>query len=85
MRQLGGSFGIAVTSAVFTVGGGYGSDAAVQHGFRAAVLTAAASAALGVLAGLGVARHRRSAAMESARPATTELPGAAPEVAQARG
>ncbi|MGW4355678.1 hypothetical protein ACWELJ_26670 [Nocardia sp. NPDC004582] len=94
MRQLGGSFGIAVTSAVFTVSGGYGSTAAVQHGFRAAVLAAAESAALGALAGLGVARHRRSAAMESARPAATapelpgtapQLPGTAPEVAQARG
>ncbi|MEU1205954.1 hypothetical protein [Nocardia sp. NPDC005825] len=54
--------------------------------FRAAVLTAAASAALGALAGLGVARQRRSGAMESARPVTAaELPGARPEVAQARG
>ncbi|MFE3002148.1 DHA2 family efflux MFS transporter permease subunit [Nocardia sp. NPDC059246] len=78
LRQLGGSFGIAVTSAVFTVTGGYTSTAAVQHGFRAALLTAAAAATLGALAGLGVARHRPSAATES-------VPAVAVEGAQARG
>ncbi|MEV6095894.1 hypothetical protein [Nocardia sp. NPDC051981] len=77
LRQLGGSFGIAVTSAVFTVAGGYTSTTAVQHGFRAALLTAAA-ATLGAPAGLGVARHRPSAATES-------VPAVAVEGAQARG
>ncbi|MVU81089.1 DHA2 family efflux MFS transporter permease subunit [Nocardia sp. ET3-3] len=69
MRQLGGSFGIAVTSAVFTVNGGYTSTTAVEHGFRAAVLTAAASAGLGALAGLGVVARQRSSRTTSAQPA----------------
>ncbi|AYF72590.1 MFS transporter [Nocardia yunnanensis] len=65
-RQLGGSLGIAVTSAVFTATGGYGSTMLVQHGFRAAVLAAAASAGLGALAGLGVVvrQHRPAPAVE---------------------
>ncbi|WP_040811788.1 DHA2 family efflux MFS transporter permease subunit [Nocardia concava] len=72
-RQLGGSLGIAITSAVFTVAGGYTSTTAVQHGFRAAILATAASAGLGALAGLGVIARQRV----SAKPTTAPVPVAA--------
>ncbi|MGW4242273.1 DHA2 family efflux MFS transporter permease subunit [Nocardia sp. NPDC004722] len=67
-RQFGGSLGIAVTSAVFTATGGYGSTLAVQHGFRAAILASAASAGLGALVGLGVTVRQRSSAIPAAEP-----------------
>ncbi|HEX5114917.1 MAG TPA: MFS transporter [Pseudonocardiaceae bacterium] len=49
VRQLGGAFGVAVTSAAFTSAGGYGSVAA---GFRGAMVVAAVLAAIGLAVGL---------------------------------
>jgi MFS family permease len=47
MRQLGGAFGIAILSAVFTAHGGFTSIAAIGYGFRAAMVVAAAVSAAG--------------------------------------
>ena len=54
MRQVGGAFGIAIVSAVFTAAGGFASPAAVGHGVRAALLVTAAISASGALAGVGL-------------------------------
>jgi hypothetical protein len=59
-RQLGGAFGIAILSAVFTARGGFTSPLAVGHGFRAAMAVAAIVSAAGALAGAGL-RPRRAA------------------------
>ncbi|MEC3952322.1 DHA2 family efflux MFS transporter permease subunit [Nocardia sp. CDC153] len=69
-RQLGGSFGIAVASAVFTVNGGYTTTTAVEHGFRAAVLAAAIAAALGAASGLGVVVRQRRSPTPTTEPVT---------------
>jgi EmrB/QacA subfamily drug resistance transporter len=60
MRQLGGAFGIAILSAVFTAHGGFTSPLAVSHGFRAAMVVAAMVSAASALAGAGL-RARRAA------------------------
>jgi EmrB/QacA subfamily drug resistance transporter len=52
VRQLGGVFGIAITSAVFTAQGGLGSATAFSDGFRYAIGTAAALAFAGAVSGL---------------------------------
>jgi EmrB/QacA subfamily drug resistance transporter len=52
VRQLGGAFGIAITSAVFTAGGGLGSAAAFSDGFTSAIATAAALSFAGAVIGL---------------------------------
>ncbi len=52
IRQLGGVFGIAITSAVFTAEGGLGSATAFSDGFRYAIATAAAAALAGAVTGL---------------------------------
>ena len=52
LRQLGGVFGVAICAAVFAAHGGYASPAAFTGGFGAAMLTCAALALLGALAGL---------------------------------
>jgi EmrB/QacA subfamily drug resistance transporter len=49
VRQVGGAFGVAATSATFTATGGYTTARAVAVGYRAAMVVAA------VLAGLGMA------------------------------
>ena len=51
MRQLGGAFGIAILSAVFTAHGGFTSAASIGHGFRAAMIVATAISVFGALAG----------------------------------
>ena len=71
MRQLGGTFGVAIGSVMFTGFGGFASSAAVARGFRAALATAAAIAAAGALAGLGL-RARRAAGDGSPPPAGSE-------------
>jgi hypothetical protein len=73
MRQLGGAFGIAVLSAVFTAHGGFTSAAAIGHGFRAAMIVATAVSAAGALAGAGLTR--RSTTLP--RPALDDLPAPA--------
>ena len=60
MRQLGGAFGIAILSAVFTARGGFTSPLAIGHGFRAAMVVAAMVSAASALAGTGL-RPRRGA------------------------
>jgi hypothetical protein len=49
VRQLGGAFGVAVTSAVFASAGGYGSVAA---GYRGAMVVAALFGVIGLAVGL---------------------------------
>jgi EmrB/QacA subfamily drug resistance transporter len=70
MRQVGGAFGIAIASAVFTAAGGFASPAAVSHGARAALLVAAAIAAVGAAAGLGLRATR-----PAGPPASVPQPG----------
>jgi MFS family permease len=52
VRQLGGAFGIAITTAVFTTRGGLGSAKAFSDGFGSAIATAAALAFAGAVIGL---------------------------------
>lgn len=50
LRELGGVFGVAILSAVFAhQGGGYASRAMFIHGFRPAIVVAAAMAGLGLV------------------------------------
>ena len=51
LRQLGGTFGIAVAAAVFTHQGGYASAAAFSRGFSAAIWACAGLSLLGAVAG----------------------------------
>jgi EmrB/QacA subfamily drug resistance transporter len=71
MRQVGGAFGIAITSVVFAAAGGFASPAAVSHGVRAALLVTAAIAASGALAGTGLRPARAADLPAAAQPATT--------------
>jgi EmrB/QacA subfamily drug resistance transporter len=57
VRQLGGAFGIAITTAVFTTQGGLGSANTFSHGFTAAITTAAALALAGAVIGLLLPRR----------------------------
>jgi hypothetical protein len=70
MRQVGGAFGIAITSVVFAAAGSFASPAAVSHGVRAALLVTAALAAAGALAGAGL-RAPRPAGLPPGAPAVT--------------
>jgi EmrB/QacA subfamily drug resistance transporter len=52
LRQLGGTFGIAIAAAVFSEhGGGYTSGGAFSHGFSAAIWACAGLSVLGAAAG----------------------------------
>lgn len=64
-RQLGGAFGIAITSAVFTASGGLGSPIEFSDGFGPALATAAALALAGAVIGLLLPRR---AARTAGRP-----------------
>src|SRR6266571_6170008 len=57
VRQLGGAFGIAITTAVFTAQGGLGSAKAFSDGFGPAIATAAALAFAGAAVGLLLPRR----------------------------
>jgi hypothetical protein len=57
VRQLGGAFGIAITTAVFTAQGGLGSAKTFSDGFGAAIATAAALALVGAAIGLLLPRR----------------------------
>ncbi|HJP78882.1 MAG TPA: MFS transporter, partial [Pseudonocardiaceae bacterium] len=57
LRQMGGAFGVAVTSAAFTASGSYANAGTVASGYRGAMIVAAIVAALGLGAVL-VARKR---------------------------
>jgi EmrB/QacA subfamily drug resistance transporter len=54
MRWLGGTFGVAITVAVFAATGGYGSPQAFSDGVAPALYVAAGLALAGAVAGLGV-------------------------------
>ncbi|WP_034483196.1 MFS transporter [Actinomadura oligospora] len=56
-RQLGGAFGIAITTAVFTGWGGIGSVSSFEDGFGPAVAVAAALALAGAAIGLLLPRR----------------------------
>lgn len=56
-RQLGGVFGIAITTAVFTTYGGLGSAKTFSEGFAPAIATAAALALAGAVIGLLLPRR----------------------------
>jgi EmrB/QacA subfamily drug resistance transporter len=56
-RQLGGAFGIAITTVVFTAGGGLGSAKEFSDGFGPAIATAAALAFAGAVIGLLLPRR----------------------------
>jgi EmrB/QacA subfamily drug resistance transporter len=57
VRQLGGAFGIAITTAVFTARGGLGSARTFSDGFGSAIATAAALAFAGAIIGLLLPRR----------------------------
>jgi MFS family permease len=69
MRQLGGTFGVAIATVAFAGFGDLESPTAESHGFRAALTAAAAMSAVGALASLGLrARRRRAVPALQARP-----------------
>ena len=70
LRQLGGAFGVAVTSAAFTAAGSYRSPSDFADGYRAAILLAATLALLGALTTLATPRQQ-------ALPAPLDTPAAA--------
>jgi MFS family permease len=58
LQRFGGSFGIAVVTAVFAANGHLGSPASVTAGFRPALAVSAVLAVLGAIVALAVARPR---------------------------
>jgi EmrB/QacA subfamily drug resistance transporter len=64
IRQLGGSFGVAVLVAVFAGAGSYSSAQAFSDGFVAATGASAALSLLGALAGIALPRRRRAEDVE---------------------
>ncbi|MEU4743851.1 DHA2 family efflux MFS transporter permease subunit [Actinosynnema sp. NPDC023658] len=75
LRQLGGSFGIAILAVVFATVGSYASPEAFSVGFAPAMAGAAVMSVLGAIAGLWTPRRREPG---------TPAPGAAVPVQQAR-
>jgi EmrB/QacA subfamily drug resistance transporter len=67
MRQLGGTFGVAVLAAVFASAGSYASTRTFVAGFAAAMGAAAGLAAAGALAGLVMPRRAALAAAQADR------------------
>ncbi|MDQ6771969.1 MAG: DHA2 family efflux MFS transporter permease subunit [Candidatus Dormibacteraeota bacterium] len=62
VQRLGGAFGIAVTTAVFTANGHLGSPEAVTAGFKPALAVCAGASMLGALAALLVGSRRGATA-----------------------
>ncbi len=60
LRQMGGAFGVAVTSTAFTATGGYADARDVADGFRGAMVVAAVLAVLGLVAVLFARSTARS-------------------------
>jgi EmrB/QacA subfamily drug resistance transporter len=58
LRQLGGAFGVAVASTVFTAAGGYGGPARVAAGYQGAMWLAAAASAAGAVAAVSMRARR---------------------------
>lgn len=68
VRQLGGAFGIAITTAVFSTQGGLGSATTFGDGFRAALAAVAALAVAGAAVGLLLPRQAAPPGADRARP-----------------
>ena len=62
LRQLGGTFGVAVLVAVFAGAGGYSSPQAFSNGFAPAIAVCGALALLAALAGAAIPARRPAAA-----------------------
>ena len=74
VRQLGGAFGIAITTAVFAARGGLGSARTFSDGFGSAIGTAAAMAFAGAVIGLLLPRRApRTTARTASVPAAHEV------------
>jgi EmrB/QacA subfamily drug resistance transporter len=73
LRQLGGTFGVAILAAVFASSGGYASGSAFSHGFARATAVAAGLSLLAALAGSWIPGRRRAAAEAPARRPAAEL------------
>jgi EmrB/QacA subfamily drug resistance transporter len=69
LRQLGGSFGIAILAAVFAATGGFASAQAFSHGFAAATGVAAGMSLAGAAAGLLTPGRRAAAPLPAPLPA----------------
>jgi cobalamin biosynthesis protein CbiG len=75
VRQLGGAFGIAITTAVFTNRGSLGSATTFADGFRSAIATAAALAIAGAVIGLLLPRPAtRTTDHTTAMPTAQQVP-----------
>jgi MFS family permease len=73
VRQLGGAFGIAITTAVFTTRGGLSSAKTFSDGFESAIATAATLALAGaIIALLLPSRATRTTASTVAAPAAQQ-------------
>jgi EmrB/QacA subfamily drug resistance transporter len=72
IRELGGVFGVAVLSAVFTRNGSFAGPQAFVDGLVPAVLIGSAVVALGALAAFAIPRARRALVAESERGAATQ-------------
>lgn len=86
VRQLGGAFGIAITTAVFTARGGLGSATSFSDGFTPAIAAAALLALLGAATGLllpGRTPRGAAPAVGGPRPAGERPRGERPESAHA--
>jgi EmrB/QacA subfamily drug resistance transporter len=59
LQRFGGVFGLAITTAVFSAHGHFGTRASFDAGFRPALATAAALSLVGAMAALFVAPRRR--------------------------
>ncbi|MFC5186891.1 MFS transporter [Actinomadura harenae] len=68
VRQLGGAFGIAITTAVFTATGGLGSVTSFADGFTPAITTAAALALIGAAIGLTLPRRTPASGARAPEP-----------------
>lgn len=67
MRQLGGSFGVAVLVAVFASAGSYSSAHAFSDGFVAAMWACAGLGLLGAFAGAALPRREKDRSRDSSR------------------
>ncbi|HEX3815155.1 MAG TPA: MFS transporter [Mycobacteriales bacterium] len=75
VRQLGGAFGIAITTAVFTTHGGLDSARTFSDGFGPAIATAATLALAGAVIGLLLPRQEaRATGQTVAAPAAQRVP-----------
>ncbi|WP_084704504.1 MFS transporter [Phaeacidiphilus oryzae] len=66
LRQLGGTFGLAVLAAVFTASGGYASPGSFRAGFVPAIAVSAAFSLAAALAGAAVPGRREASEKTSA-------------------